>query len=135
MQLIQLILSVDCFVLSGMAQRMFQMSILQYDTKYEELQRIRQIAILQCVRLYSLSIQAFRFMVGPGHCPMISKYGPSLSKEIGPVDPSFLFVKKSHLNKIFILQLVSTVILLPSAESFKKGCCQLQAKVCAGSTG
>ena len=28
----------------------------------------------------------------------------------------------------------STVILLPSAESFKKGCCQLQAKVCARST-
>ena len=29
----------------------------------------------------------------------------------------------------------STVILLPSAESFKKDCCQLQAKVCAQSTG
>ena len=27
--------------------------------------------------------------------------------------------------------IISTVILLPSAESFKKGCCQLQAKVCA----
>ena len=43
--------------------------------------------------------QAFRFMVGPGHCPMISKYGPSLSKAVGPVDPSFLVVKKSHFNK------------------------------------
>ena len=32
-------------------------------------------------------------------------------------------------------EIISTVILLPSAESFKKGCCQLQAKVCAGSTG
>ena len=32
-------------------------------------------------------------------------------------------------------QTKSTVILLPSAESFKKGCCQLQAKVCARSTG
>ena len=32
-------------------------------------------------------------------------------------------------------EIFSTVILLPSAESFKKGCCQLQAKVCAGSTG
>ena len=29
----------------------------------------------------------------------------------------------------------STVILLPSSESFKKGCCQLQVKVCAQSTG
>ena len=32
-------------------------------------------------------------------------------------------------------EIISTVILLPSAESFKKSCCQLQAKVCAQSTG
>ena len=32
-------------------------------------------------------------------------------------------------------EIISTVILLPSAESFKKDCCQLQAKVCAQSTG
>ena len=32
-------------------------------------------------------------------------------------------------------EIISTVILLPSAESFKKGCCQLQAKVCARITG
>ena len=30
---------------------------------------------------------------------------------------------------------ISTVILLPSADSFKRGCCQLQAKVCARITG
>ena len=34
------------------------------------------------------------------------------------------FVKIDH-------EIISTVILLPSADSFKKGCCQLQAKVCA----
>ena len=28
-------------------------------------------------------------------------------------------------------EIISMVILLPSAESFKKGCCQLQVKVCA----
>ena len=38
-------------------------------------------------------VQSFRFMVGPGHCPMVSKYGPSISKAVGPVDPSFLVVK------------------------------------------
>ena len=38
-------------------------------------------------------------MVGPGHCPMISKYGPALSKVVGLVDPSFLVVKKSHFDK------------------------------------
>ena len=33
--------------------------------------------------------------------------------------------------------IISMVILLPSADSiwFKKGCCQLQMKVCAQSTG
>ena len=49
------------------------------------------------------TVQAFRFMVGPGNCPMISKYDPSLSKTEGPVDPgvdpSFLVVKKSHFTK------------------------------------
>ena len=32
-------------------------------------------------------------------------------------------------------EMISKVILLPSTESFKKGCCQLQAKVCARSNG
>ena len=32
-------------------------------------------------------------------------------------------------------EIISMVTLLPSAESFKKGCCQLQAIVCAQSTG
>ena len=41
---------------------------------------------------------------------------------------SHTFVEIDH-------EIISTVILLPSAESFKKGCCQLQAKVYAGSTG
>ena len=41
---------------------------------------------------------------------------------------SHTFVEMDH-------EIISMVILLPSAESFKKGCCQLQAKVCARSTG
>ena len=41
---------------------------------------------------------------------------------------SHTFVESDH-------ELISTAILLPSAESFKKGCCQLQVKVCARSTG
>ena len=55
---------------------------------------VHDISTLQIVY-----IQAFRFMVGSGHCPMISKYGPSLSKAVGLVDPSFLVVKKSHISK------------------------------------
>ena len=41
---------------------------------------------------------------------------------------SHTFVEIDH-------ELISTVILLPSADSLKKGCCQLQAKVCARITG
>ena len=48
---------------------------------------------------HKVNWQAFRFMVGPGHCPMISKYGPSLSKAVGTLYPSFLVKKKSHLMK------------------------------------
>ena len=41
---------------------------------------------------------------------------------------SHTFVEIDH-------EIISTVILLPSADSFKEGCCQLQAKVCAQITG
>ena len=37
---------------------------------------------------------------------------------------SHTFVEIDH-------EMISSVILLPSADSFKKGCCQLQAKVSA----
>ena len=36
-----------------------------------------------------------------------------------------------HTFVEIVHEIISTVILLPSADSFKKGCCQLQAKVCA----
>ena len=42
---------------------------------------------------------------------------------------------RSHTLVEIDHEMISMVILLPSAESFKKGCCQLQAKVCARSTG
>ena len=41
---------------------------------------------------------------------------------------------QSHTFMEIDREIISTVILIPSAESFKKGCCQLQAKVCARST-
>ena len=41
---------------------------------------------------------------------------------------SHTFVEIDH-------EIISKVILLSSAESFNKGCCQLQAKVCAQCTG
>ena len=41
----------------------------------------------------------------------------------------------SHAFVEIDYEIISTVILLPSTESLKKYCCQLQVKVCARSTG
>ena len=46
-----------------------------------------------------------------------------------------LIPARSHTFVEIDHEIISTVILLPSAESFKKVCCQLQAKVCAQITG
>ena len=45
-----------------------------------------------------------------------------------------LIPARSHTFVEIDHKIISRVILLPSAES-KKGCCQLQAKVCEQSTG
>ena len=42
--------------------------------------------------------------------------------------PSHSFVEIDH-------EIISMFIHLPSADSFKKGCCQLQVKVCSRITG
>ena len=42
---------------------------------------------------------------------------------------------QSHTFVEIDREIIITVILLPSAESFKRGCCQLQAKVCARNIG
>ena len=56
----------------------------------------------------------------------------SLTADPGVVS---LIPARSHTFVEIDHEIISMVILLPSAESFKKGCCQLQAKVCAQSTG
>ena len=42
---------------------------------------------------------------------------------------------RSHTFVEFDHEIISRVILLPSADLSKKGCCQLQTKVCAQITG
>ena len=56
----------------------------------------------------------------------------SLTADQGVVS---LIPARSHTFVEIDHEIISMVILLPSAESFKKGCCQLQTKVCARSTG
>ena len=74
-------------------------------TADDEFKLILCAKVGKCGRKCLAPGQAFRFMVGPGQCPMISKYGPSLAKAVGPVDPSVLVVKICRFNKkIFILQ-------------------------------
>ena len=46
-----------------------------------------------------------------------------------------LIPARSHTFVEIDYEIISTVILLPSAESFKKDCCQLQVKVCTRTTG
>ena len=60
------------------------------------------------------------------HLRGVEKVGVGVASSI-PVR-SHTFVKIDH-------KMISTVILLPLADSFKKGCCQLQAKVCSRITG
>ena len=46
-----------------------------------------------------------------------------------------LITALSHTFMEIDHEIISLVILLPSTDSFKKGCCHLQAKVCARITG
>ena len=76
--------------------------------------------VLQCILLFDCSLRPnlatdASLTADPGVASSIPAW-------------SHTFVEIDH-------EIFSTVILLPSAESFKKGCCQLQAKVCARSTG
>ena len=47
---------------------------------------------------------------------------------------AILIPARSHSFVEIDHEIISTFILLPSAKLLKKGCCQLQAKVCAQST-
>ena len=68
---------------------------------------------------------------GPGHIAlsvMCLATDASLTADPGVASS---ISARSHTFMEIDHEIISTVILLPSAESFKKGCCQLQAKVCA----
>ena len=73
-------------------------------------------------------------------CGISSSYSPgSVAQSVTcltaiPGVPSSI-PARSHTFVEIDHEIISTVILLPSADSFKKGCCQLQAKVCARITG
>ena len=93
--------------------------------------RVKEKSSLQCYSVLSTIAQVLR----PGRVAQsvtclttdaCLTADPGVASSI-PVR-SHTFVEIDH-------EKISTVILLPSADSFKKGCCQLQAKVCAQITG
>ena len=82
---------------------------------------------------YYQSVKQFGSRSGLTFCR--SWFGPKLSAKVISIRHKTSNPGRSHTFVEINHEIISTVILLPSAESFKRGCCQLQAKVCAWSTG
>ena len=61
---------------------------------------------------------------------LVTCLAPDASLTVDPGVAS-LIPARSHTFVEIDCEIISTVILFPSTESFKKDCCQLQAKVCA----
>ena len=80
------------------------------------------------IEYYVIVFLSFRIFIKLLHCAVGNMSGNRCESDCRSRARSHTFVEIDH-------EIISTVILLPSAESFKKGCCQLQAKVCARSTG
>ena len=98
--------------------------------------------------LFALSTKSAMMMKAPKYSFKFSKLHTQLIMEPGRVaqsvtclatdayltaDPGVVssIPARSHAFVEIDHEMISTVIRLPSADLFKKGCCQLQAKVCA----
>ena len=96
------------------------------------------LAELNCFRLsVGLSVVTLTqsFFIGPGRVAQsVTCLATDACLTADPVVASLIPVR-SHTFVEIDHEIISTVILLPSADLFKKGFCQLQAKVCARITG
>ena len=98
--------------------------------------RMLQESILQYFRpslSYHLSLRPLFWLFLSGHLKQVLFNRDACLTAIPGVASSIQ--ARSHTFVEIYREIISTVILLPSADSFKKGCCQLQAKVCARITG
>ena len=87
------------------------------------------------ITMLSLEISCFKNYVKLGCVAQsVTFLATEASLTAGPGAAS-LIPAQSHTFVEIDHVIISSVILLPSAESLKKGCCQLQAKICAQSTG
>ena len=97
---------------------------------------------IECVdlRKYNLRTNYFAFISDvqaylPGH---VAQSVTCLATDASlTADPGVAnsILAQSHTFVEIDHEITSTAILLPSAESYKKGCCQLQTKIYARSTG
>ena len=90
---------------------------------------------IRCTRLQQWTVSTFQICYGPGRVAqsvMCLATDACLTVDPGVTNSipvrSHTFVEIDH-------EMISNVILLPSAILFKKDCCQLQAKVGARITG
>ena len=84
---------------------------------------------------FNLEIVTFPFLDGPGRVAQsVTCLATDSCLTADPGVASSILVR-SHTFVEIDHEMIPTVILLPSADSFKKGFCQLQAKVCARTTG
>ena len=86
---------------------------------------------MQIVKKARLFFASFTGSFIPGH---VVQSATDANLTADPGVPS-LIPTQSHTFVEIDHEIISMAVLLPSAESFKKGYCQLQAKVCAQITG
>ena len=82
-------------------------------------------------------IQSLCLCDRPSLCHSVLDYTQPLDKSVHNKKLIFLLFQPARYHTFVEIdhEIISTVILLPYADLFKKGCCQLQAKVCAQITG
>ena len=129
---------IDFFSFKGHDLRMFFRKILRgclvcvicYSNNFHSL-----IFKLCIIIVYTLNMCTYYFVFVPGRVAQLVTClatDACLTADPGVASSiparSLTFVEIDH-------EIISTVILLPSDDLFKKGCCQLQAKVCARITG
>ena len=90
---------------------------------------------LACLNHFSELLDNLPSYIGPGHkAQSVTCLATDACLTADPGVASSI-PARSHTLVEIDHEIISRVILLPSTDSFKKGCCQLQAKVCAQITG
>ena len=97
---------------------------------YEDLQMLLYLSCINCFIYYRYDLSLLPGLVAQSVTCLATDACLTADPGVASSIPAryHTFVEIDH-------EIISTVILLPSADLFKKGCCQLQAKVCARITG